>query len=334
MLNNWLQHIEFANNWVLPFLLMLPVMAWMRFRMQRSLKSFFTVTTTAVFKEKSLKNYLIHLPFWLRLLAVGCLIVAISRPQIRNVQTQTKGEGIDIVLSIDVSGSMLSKDFYPNRLEVAKEMAAEFIRKRPVDQIGLVIFSGESYTLFPVSTDHNSLAEQIRNLRSGMLEDGTLIGEGLATSVDRLRQSRARSRVVVLLTDGKEQPPENRMIDPITALEIAKAEGIKVYTIGMAAEEGATVVEKGVAGMPPAAAGLDEALLRRIATQTGGAYFRATDKESLQGIYQRIDQLEKSDVEVTSRTRFEEQFIYFMAAALALLALELILRFTVLRIFP
>ncbi len=334
MFYNWFQHIEFANNWVLPFLLMLPVIAWMRFRMQRSLKSTFTVTTTRTFKEKSYKNHLIHLPFGLRLLAVGCLIVAIARPQIRNVQTQTKGEGIDIVLSIDVSGSMLSKDFYPNRLEVAKEMAAEFVRQRPVDQVGLVIFSGESYTMFPVSTDHKSLMEKIRNLRSGMLEDGTLIGEGLATSVDRLRQSRARSRVIVLLTDGKEQPPENRLIDPVTALEIAKAEHIKVYTIGMAAEEGATVVEKGVAGTPPVAAGLDEALLRRIAMQTGGAYFRATNKESLQGIYQRIDQLEKSEVEVTSKTRFEEQFTYFMAAALVLLALDLLLRFTLLRSFP
>lgn len=333
-MNNWFQHIEFANNWVLPFLLMLPVIAWMRFRMQRSLKSALTVTTTAPFKQKTYKNHIVHLPFWLRLLAVGSIIVALARPQIRNVQKQTKGEGIDIVLSIDVSGSMLSKDFFPNRLEVAKEMAAQFVRQRLVDQIGLVIFSGESYTLFPVSTDHNSLAEQIKNLRSGMLEDGTLIGEGLATSVDRLRQSRARSRVIVLLTDGKEQPPENRLIDPITALEIAKAENIKVYTIGMAAEEGATVVEKGVGGMPPAAAGLDEALLRRIATQTGGAYFRATDKASLQDVYQRIDQLEKSEVEVTSKTRFEEQFIYFIAAALVLLALELLLRFTLLRSFP
>lgn len=333
MINNWFQHIEFANNWILPFLLILPVLAWLRFRMQRSLKSVFSVTTTTAFKEKSLKNYLINLPFWLRLLALGCIIIALARPQIRNVQTQTRGDGIDIVLSIDVSGSMLSADFYPNRLEVAKEMAAEFVRQRPVDQIGLVIFSGESYTLFPVSTDHNSLVEQIRNLRSGMLEDGTLIGEGLATAVDRLRQSRARSKVVVLLTDGKEQPPENRLIDPITALEIAKAEGVKVYTIGMAAEEGATIVEKGVAG-GPVATGLDEALLRRIAIQTGGAYFRATNKEGLQEIYQRIDQLEKSEVEVTSRTRFEEQFIYFIAAALIILALELILRFTLLRSFP
>jgi Ca-activated chloride channel homolog len=333
-MNNWFQNIEFANSWVLPFLLMLPVIAWMRHRMQRSLNSTFTVTTTAAFKQKTYRNYLILLPFWLRLLALGCIIVAIARPQIRDVQKQTKGEGIDIVLSIDVSGSMLSKDFYPNRLEVAKEMAAEFVRQRPVDQIGLVIFSGESYTLFPVSTDHTSLQEQIKNLRSGMLEDGTLIGEGLATSVDRLRQSRARSRVIVLLTDGKEQPPKNRLIDPLTALEIARAEGIKVYTIGMAAEEGATVLEKGVAGMSPATAGLDEGLLRRIAMQTGGAYFRATNKESLQDIYQRIDKLEKSDVEVTQKTRFEEQFVYFIAAALALLALDLLLRFTLLRSFP
>lgn len=328
-----LQHIEFAYVWVLPFLLMLPVWAWIRFRMKRSLKSAFTVTTTKTFRKKTLRNTLVDLPFWLRLLALGCILVALARPQIKNVQQQTKGAGIDIVLSIDVSGSMLSADFYPNRLEVAKEMAVEFVRSRPVDQIGLVIFSGESYTMYPVSSNKELLVEQIRNLRSGMLEDGTLIGEGLATAVDRLKESKSRSKVIVLLTDGKEQPPKNRLIDPFTALEIARAEGVKVYTIGMEAEHEATIAERGV-GTGVTTPGIDEALLRRIATQTGGAYFRATNRESLEQVYRRIDQLEKSEVEITSRTRYHELFGYFIGAALILLALELLLRFTVLRTFP
>jgi Ca-activated chloride channel family protein len=234
---------------------------------------------------------------------------------------------------MDVSGSMLSADFYPNRLEVSKEMAITFVQNRPVDQIGLVIFSGESFGLFPVSTDHAGLIEQIRGLRSGMLRYGTLIGEGLASAVDRLMHSQARSRVVVLLTDGKEQPPEDRLIDPLTALNIAKAEGVKVYTIGMMAREGATIIER-VAGATPSTGGLDEALLRRIAVQTGGEYFRAVDKESLQEIYARIDKLEKSEVEVRTRTRFEEQFRWPLAVALLLLLLALLLRYTFLRTFP
>lgn len=333
MIYNWFQHIEFANKWVLPFLGMLPVLAWLRYRMRHSLKAALAVSTTKAFSEKTLKAKLVHLPFWLRLLALGCIILAIARPQIKNVRTQTRGEGIDIVLAIDVSGSMLSSDFFPTRLEVAKEMAIQFVQSRPVDQIGLVVFSGESYTLYPVASDHESLIEQIRNLRSGLLEPGTLIGEGLATAVDRLSQSKARSKVIVLLTDGKEQPPDTRIIDPVTALEIAKAEKVKVYTIGMSAEEGATVAERGVSA-GAGKAGLDEALLRRIAQQTGGEYFRATDKESLQGVYSRIDRLEKSDVEVRTRTRYEEQFMYLLAAALLLLLLEIILRYTILRTFP
>jgi Ca-activated chloride channel family protein len=271
-------------------------------------------------------------PLWLRLLAMACIILALARPQTRNVQNRTRGEGIDIVLCIDVSGSMLSRDFYPDRLTVAKDVAAEFVRARPVDQIGLVIFSGESFTQFPVSTDHQSLLQQISNLRSGLLESGTVIGEGLATAVDRLQQSKARSRVVVLLTDGKEEPPETRLIDPYSALEIAKAKGVKVYTIGMLAEASATVSESGQRGVEKAF--VDEELLSRIAKQTGGQYFRAADKESLQKVYDQIDKLEKSEVEIVSRERVEEKFVPFIIAALFLLALEALLHYTLLRTFP
>jgi Ca-activated chloride channel family protein len=331
MLYNWLQHIEFKNEWVLPLLLSLPVIAWFYFRTPGWRKSAMKVTTASAFRVRTFRNFLLHFPFWLQLLAIGCIILALARPQLKYVQSKTKGEGIDIVLCMDISGSMLMNDFTPNRLEVSKQVAAEFVRRRPIDQIGLVIFSGESFTQFPVSTDHEGLLEQIASLRSGMLIDGTVIGEGLATSVERLSSSRARTRVVILLTDGNEQPPATRLIDPITALEIAKTKGVKVYTIGMGALDAAQLAEKGV---PKNNSTLDENLLRKIAGQTGGSYFRATDLESLQDIYQQIDHLEKSAVEVVTRTRFEEQFMYFILAALFFLAIAIILRHTYLRTFP
>lgn len=333
MLYDWFQHIEFKNVWVLPLLLSLPIIAWFYFRTPKWRKSTFKVTSADNFTIRTVKNNLINIPFWLRLLAIGCIILALARPQVRSVQSRTKGQGIDIVLCMDVSGSMLSADFYPNRLQVAKQMAAEFVQQRPIDQIGLVIFSGESYTQYPLSTDHAGLLEQIYNLRSGMLVDGTVIGEGLATSVERLSTSKAKSKVIILLTDGNEQPPETRLIDPITALEIARSKGVKVYTIGMGTLGGKTVEEKGV-NKSASNAFLDENLLKRIATQTGGDYFRATDKESLEDIYKQINRLEKSEVEVVTRTRFEEQFMYFIMAALFFLALDIILRYTYLRTFP
>lgn len=332
MIYEWLQHIEFKNVWLLPALGMLPVLAWLYFRTTAKRKASLSVSNAAAFNVRTAKNVLLHLPLWLRLLALGCIILALARPQTHNVQNKLRGEGIDIVLCMDVSGSMLSRDFYPDRLTVAKDVAVEFVRRRPVDQIGLVIFSGESFTQFPISTDHQSLIEQINNLRSGLLESGTVIGEGLATAVDRLQQSKARSRVVVLLTDGKEEPPETRLIDPYSALEIAKAKGVRVYTIGMLAQASATIGEGGKAGVQKTF--VDEDLLSRIAKQTGGQYFRAADKEGLQNIYAQIDKLEKSDVNVISKERVEEKFGLFIIAALFLLVLEALLRYTLLRTFP
>jgi Ca-activated chloride channel family protein len=333
MLYNWFQNIEFANYWVLPFLGILPVLAFLHFRTLAASKASFTVSSARAFTVRTGKNSTVHLPFWFRLLAIGCVILALARPQIRNVQSRTKGEGIDIILCMDVSGSMLSKDFLPNRLAVSRQMAAEFVKGRPIDQIGLVIFAGESYTQFPLSTDHASLLQQVNGITSGMLEDGTVIGEGLAKAVERLSASKAKSKIIILLTDGNEQPPDTRVIDPITALEIAKAKGVKVYTIGMGALGSTPVAEKGVR-KSNSSAFLDEALLRRIATQTGGQYFRATDEETLRMIYGQIDKMEKSDVEVVTKERFEEEYFYFILAALFFLALELILKFTVLRTFP
>ena len=221
-------------------------------------------------------------------------------------------------------------------MEAAKNVANDFIDHRPTDRIGLVIFSGESYTLCPITTDKNTLLTEVNGLRGGMLQDGTLIGEGLATAVDRLSKGDAKSKVVVLLTDGKEEAPETRLIDPLTALEIAKAQRVKVYTIGMSAQNAESVPEEtGVKKRRSAADNfLDEELLRRIASETGGAYFRARDKLSLENIYKQIDTMEKSKIEVQSLRHYKEEFIPLLLIALGLLFVELVLRFTILKKFP
>jgi Ca-activated chloride channel family protein len=331
MLYNYFQNITFANIWVLPLLIILPVLAWLHYTTLGKLKSSFIVSTAAHFKQRTAKNYLINLPFWLRLLALACLLLALARPQIRDVQSKNKGEGIDIVLCLDVSTSMLARDFVPNRFEVAKEVAADFVRSRPVDRIALVVFSGESYTLSPLTTNHELILQQVKGLRTGMLTDGTLIGEGLAKSVERLSSVGAKSKVVVLMTDGKEEPPKTRIIDPLTALQIAKAKGVKVYTVGMAGTPDQQAINAGVLG---ATSNLDDALLQRIARETGGAYFKARDKETLQIVYAQIDRLEKSSFERITKTRVEEQYFYLLIAALFFLLLEALLRYTFLRSFP
>jgi len=330
MLYNYFQNIEFANIWVLPLLIILPIIVWLRYTTFGKLKSTFTISTTSHVKHKTAKNYFIHTPFWLRLLALACLLLALARPQIRNVQNRNKGEGIDIVLCLDVSGSMLSQDFQPNRLEVAKEVAADFVKSRPVDRIALIIFSGESYTLSPLTTNHEVILQQIKSLKSGMLQDGTLIGEGLAKSVERLSSVGSKSKVVILMTDGKEEAPESRIIDPNTALQIAKVKGVKVYTVGMAGTPDEQIGRPNVTFT----SNLDDALLQRIARETGGAYFRARDKEGLQIVYSQIDKLEKSSFERITKTRVEEQYFYLLMAALVFLLLEVILRYTWLRTFP
>jgi len=228
-------------------------------------------------------------------------------------------------------------------MDAAKEVAEDFVRDRPVDRIGLVIFSGESFTQCPITTDRNTLISQIQSLESRKyLADGTVIGEGLATAVERLTKSTGKSKVIILLTDGKEDPPETRLIDPLTALEIAKVQHVKVYTVGMSAaptpSTPATITElpkqQGSRRRNPAGDYLDEELLRRIANETGGKYFRARDKEGLKNIYEQIDKLEKSTIEITSFKRYRELFPVFLMAALGFLVLEIILRFTVLRKFP
>jgi Ca-activated chloride channel family protein len=228
---------------------------------------------------------------------------------------------------------MTAQDFTPNRMEAAKKVAENFVNNRPNDRIGIVIFSGESFTQSPLTTDHSVLINQIEQIRNGLLEDGTAIGSGLATSVDRLRNSKAKSKVIILLTDGVNN---GGLIDPATALEIAKTFKVKVYTIGVGTDGYAPTPVSTPMGivMQNEKVAIDEKLLRNIADQTGGKYFRATDNISLQSIYAEIDRLEKSKVEITTYHRFTEKFYPFIFAAMMLLLVEIILRFTIFKKFP
>ena len=337
MLYNYIKNMDFAYPVAFSLFALLPVLIWWYLKKNNSQQATIKVSTVYAFTVSSWKNRLRHLPFIFRLLTLSCLIIALARPQKRNNEQRTEGEGIDIVLCMDVSGSMGSTDILPSRMDVAKEVAEEFVRSRPVDRIGLVIFSGESFTQCPITNDRNTLITQIQTLESRtFLKDGTVIGEGLATAVDRLKKSPSKSKVIILITDGKEDAPDTRLIDPLTALDIAKTEGVKVYTIGMGAMP-TTIVE--VKGNKPAQRNpnidfIDEELLRKIATETGGQYFRARDKDGLKDTYIQIDKLEKSKIDITSFKRVEERFLPFVLAALAILFIEVVLKFTVFRKFP
>lgn len=283
---------------------------------------------------RTVRYYLRHLPFVLRAGAFALLIVALARPQDVEQNVSTSTEGIDIMLSIDVSGSMLARDFTPDRITAAKEVAGSFISDRYGDRIGLVVFAGEAFTQSPLTTDQSTLQTLLARIRSGLIEDGTAIGNGLATAINRLRESDAKSKVIILLTDGVNNRGE---ITPLTAAEIAKAQGIRVYTIGV-----------GTMGMAPYPAidmfgqltfvnqkvEIDEKTLTAMAEMTGGKYFRATDKAKLQAIYDEINQLEKSKVEVTEHVSYHELFLEWVLAALGLLLAEFLLSNLVLKRIP
>ncbi|MDX5427287.1 MAG: VWA domain-containing protein [Bacteroidota bacterium] len=269
----------------------------------------------------------------LRLGALGLVIMALARPQTRDVSSQTRStEGVDIVLVTDISTSMLARDFRPNRLEALKMIAAEFVDDRPTDRIGLVVYAGESFGQVPLTTDHKVVKEALEGLQNGMLEDGTAIGLGLGTAVNRIRESDAKSKVIILLTDGV----NNRgAIDPITAAGLAREYGVKVYTIGIGSS--------GMAEMPVARdfAGnlvfqrvpveIDEKTLQEIADLTGGKYFRARGNDELRAIYEEIDQMEKSKIEELQFFKFEEKFYPLILGALALLVLEFLFRFVIMK---
>ena len=333
MIFDYFKNISFGQPWFLLLLVAVPVLIiWYALRNNRR-QGAIIISDISAKGLSSWKTGFRHLPFVLRLLAIIFIIAAIARPQTMYEEQNAEGEGVDIVLCIDVSGSMTAQDLTPNRLEAAKNVAIDFVNKRLTDRIAIVIFSGESFTQCPLTTDHAVLISAIENIRNGLLEDGTAIGSGLGTSVDRLRTSKSKSKVVILLTDGENN---GGLIDPQTAKEIAKAFQVKVYTIGVGTDGFAPQPVNTPMGvvMQNGKVSIDEKLLKQIAAETGGKYFRAKNNEGLTGIYDEINSLEKSKVEISTRTRYNEKFFPFVIAALALLFLEMLLKFTVFRKFP
>ena len=333
MLFDYFNNITFGQPWFLLLLIVIPVLIWWYAAKNNRRQGTIIISDVSAKGLSSWKTSFRHLPFVLRLLGIIFIIAAIARPQTMFEEQNAEGEGVDIVLCIDVSGSMTAQDFTPNRLEAAKNVAIDFVNKRLTDRIAVVIFSGESFTQCPLTTDHPVLISAIENIRNGLLEDGTAIGSGLGTSVDRLRTSKSKSKVVILLTDGENN---GGLIDPQTAKEIAKAFQVKVYTIGVGTDGYAPQPVNTPMGvvMQQGKVSIDEKLLKQIAGETGGKYFRAKDNAGLTGIYDEINNLEKSKVEISTRTRYTEKFFPFVIAALALLFLEMLLRFTVFRKFP
>lgn len=323
-----MHNIVFENGWFLWFLLVIPLLVahyvWRQGKANAPVK----LSTAGFFAEgrKTFRHYLRHLIFALRVAAIALVIVVIARPQNVDRWQSSTTEGIDIILALDVSGSMLARDFSPDRLEASKNVATEFISGRPYDRMGLTVFSGESFTQCPLTTDHAVLINLLREVKSGIIEDGTAIGVGLATAINRIKDSDAISKVIILLTDGV----NNRgSIDPMTAAEIAKTFGIRVYTIGVGSMGYADYPVQTPFGTryQKMEVEIDEALLKRIAELTGGQYFRAVDNTSLQNVYSEIDKLEKSKIETREHSRRDEVFMSWALAALVLFSLELLLRY-------
>lgn len=283
---------------------------------------------------KSLKFYARHLPFVFRCGAMALLIVALARPQSSEQGSRTSTEGIDIMLAMDVSGSMLAQDFKPDRITVAREVASKFIVDRVNDRMGIVVFAGESFTQSPLTTDKRTLINLMSQIRSGLIEDGTAIGNGLATAVNRLKDSDAQSKVVVLLTDGVNNSGQ---ITPLTAADIAASFGIKVYTIGVGSRGTALVPAYDRWGnmvMASMQVEIDEEVLTKIAEKTGGEYFRATDNKTLQQVYDRINELEKTKIETDDFTKYNELYAFYALLALGLLIIEFLVAKLWLRRIP
>jgi len=335
LLYNWFENITFAYPSLMGLFIIVPIMLYWYVNRYNRQQGTMKVSSTAFFRtSQSWKSTFRHVPFVLRLLALSCIILAMARPQTRNDEELKNGQGIDIILCMDVSGSMLAQDFLPDRMEASKQLAANFVDLRPTDRIGVVIFSGESFTLVPLTTDKAVLKTQILNIQRGLLEDGTAIGDGLGVSVDRLKNVKTKSKVIILLTDGEDQ---GGRIDPLAGKELAKAYGVRVYTIGIGSDGYAPVPVADDAGgitTRQQKVNIDEKLLRMIAEETGGLYFKARDNGSLKRILTEIDKLEKSRIEVTSLRRYTERFFPFALAAATLILLELVLRFTIFRKFP
>lgn len=324
--------MTFANpGYLFLLLLLIPVIGWYIYELRKADASVQIGDTRVLQKQpKSLRVRLLHLPFILRVAAIILLTLALARPQLTNRWSSESTEGIDIMMALDISGTMLAEDLKPNRLEAAKQVASDFVLARPNDQIGLVVFAGESFTQCPLTIDHAVLVNLFQSVEYGMIEDGTAIGLGLANAVNRMKDSQTKSKVVILLTDGSNNRGD---IDPQTAAEIAKTFGIRVYTVGVGSYGQARIPVQTPIGTQYITmdSEFDETTLQRIAQTTGGQYFRATDNSSLKKIYEQIDQLEKTKLRVREYAKHTENFAPFLYAALLCLLGEILFRYFVLR---
>ncbi|MDB4901796.1 MAG: hypothetical protein JWQ63_1077 [Mucilaginibacter sp.] len=324
--------IEFAHPVFLWLFIIIPIMIayyiWREQKLQGSLS--ISAVKGFSFSQKSIVPRLRHAGIVLRSLAIAALIIALARPQSSLSWQNTTTEGIDIVIASDISGSMLAEDFQPNRLEAGKNIAIDFIKNRPDDRIGLVIFSGESFTQCPLTIDHDVLVNLFKDVKNGMINDGTAIGMGLATAVNRLKDSEAKSKVVILLTDGSNNAGS---ISPITAADIAKQFNVRVYTVGIGTKGYAPYPVQTPFGIQyqRIPVDVDEGTLTKIADITGGKYFRATDNETLKHIYEQIDKLEKAKIDVTQYHKKTEMFLPFALIALFFLLSEFIIKNTLLK---
>lgn len=327
---------EFVQPAFLLLLFLLPILGWLAWTKRRERQVRLKMSSLAALSDTvSWRGRLrIVLPI-LRALAFVALVVALARPQEVMQEQEVKAEGIDIVLVMDLSSSMLAQDFKPDRLEVSKSVAAEFVSKRQYDQVGLVTFAGEAWSKSPLTVDHDIIQTDLAGLECGTLEDGTAIGMGLSTAINRLKDSNSKSKVVILLTDGDNNAG---YIKPITAAEIAQEFNIKVYTIGVGSVGSAYAPVGRLSGnryrFGLVTVKIDEPLLREIATMTGGRYFRATDNESLQRIYEEIDELEKTAIEVKIVKSYSDKFHLFVFLALCFIVVETLLRYTLLKTIP
>lgn len=326
----------FAHPKVLWFVLILiPLAAWYIWK-QRNLFAALHISSTSPFAKvsRTWKEYLRHVTYALELCTIACVIVILARPQTRDSWRTSHVEGTDIIIAMDISTSMLARDFKPDRFEAAKNVATKFVSGRDGDNIGLVIFAAESFTAVPMTNDRSLLSNYIHELKMGMLQDGTAIGDGLATSINRIREGKAKSKSIILLTDGSNNTGN---VAPVTAAEIAAQNGIKVYTIGVGTNGTAPYPQEDMLGriqyvnLPVV---IDEPTLRKIASITGGKYFRATNTRVLGEIFEEIDRLEKTEMDVKNFTQTEDDYFPWAIAAIALFMIVILIRATVLRTIP
>lgn len=317
------------------FIIYIPLLIWY-IRKQRNSYPTIGISTLSSLKNirKSYKDYLRHILFIIRLIAIGCLIIVLARPQKIDNWNTSSAEGTDIVLSVDISSSMLAKDFSPNRLEAAKKVASKFVSGRETDNMGLVIFAAEGFTGVPMTTDRSILISYINGLEVGLLEDGTAIGDGLSMAINRIKDGKAKSKSIILLTDGSNN---TGIVAPLTAAKIAKKHNIKVYTIGVGSNGEALFPTSNVFGQmtyTKQKVVIDEETLNKIAETTGGKYFRATDDKVLEDVFLEIDKLEKSKIDIKHFTHTEDDYMIWAWLTLLCFVAEIVIRYTILRSIP